>query len=62
VNEPCWLDRRVVIAIHERLLAEHGGVSGVRDEGLLDSALARARQIFTYEQADLSRLAAAQLL
>ena len=48
-----------MLALHERLLAQHGGASGIRDEGLLESALARARQIFTYEECDLPRLAAA---
>jgi len=48
------------MAIHEAQIAEHGGSLGVRDEGLLESALARPRQIFTYEDAPtLARLAAA---
>jgi death on curing protein len=50
----------VVMAIHEAQIAEHGGSLGVRDEGLLESALARPRQIFTYEdEPPLTRLAAA---
>ena len=40
--EPIWLDARDANAIHERQLAEHGGGQGVRDQGLLESALARA--------------------
>ena len=36
---PVWVRRDVVLAFHDRLLAEHGGASGVRDAGLLDSAL-----------------------
>jgi len=59
VKEPVWIERRVVIALLERLLAEHGGAQGIRDEGLLDSALARPRQIFSYEKPDLPDLAAA---
>jgi death on curing protein len=58
VKEPVWIERRAVIAIQESLLAEHGGSEGIRDEGLLDSALARPRQLFSYEQRDLPYLAA----
>lgn len=47
------------MAIHERLLADHGGPEGLRDQGLLDSALARPLQLFTYEQRDLPDLATA---
>jgi death-on-curing protein len=56
-----WIDRAIAIAIHDRQLAEHGGASGVRDEGLLESALARPRQMFSYGDAvpDLADLAAA---
>jgi death-on-curing protein len=43
--EPVWLDEVVVLTLHDRLLAFHGGAAGVRDEGLLKSALARARQM-----------------
>ena len=45
--------------MHLRQLAEHGGGAGIRDEGLLDSALQRPRNKFEYEQPDLSDLAAA---
>lgn len=38
-----WLQREVILAVHEEQLAEHGGATGVRDEGLMDSALARPR-------------------
>src|SRR4030095_7783947 len=56
-----WLARALVLAIHERQLAEHGGTGGVRDEGLLESALARPRQPRAYGDPapDLSDLAAA---
>lgn len=40
-----WIDRRLALAIHDRQLAEHGGSSGVRDENLLESALARPQQL-----------------
>ena len=41
--EPVWLDERDALALHDRLLARHGGAGGLRDEGLLKSALARPR-------------------
>lgn len=43
-----WISKTLALAIHDRQLAEHGGSSGVRDEGLLDSALARAQQLYAY--------------
>lgn len=43
-----WLEKRLILAIHERQLAEHGGLSGVRDEALLESALARPQQLHAY--------------
>ena len=48
MNEPVWVLREVVIAVHQILLAEHGGLTGIRDEYLLDSALSRPQQRFTY--------------
>lgn len=55
-----WLRIDAVLAMHQRQIAEHGGSDGVRDAGLLDSALARAQNIASYEpDADISRLAAA---
>jgi death-on-curing protein len=57
--EPVWVARELVQVLHERLLAEHGGAPGLRDEGLLDSALARPRQIRAYGDPDLCALAAA---
>lgn len=55
-----WLGKRLVLAIHDRQLAEHGGSAGVRDEGLLESALARAQQLYAYGDPtpDLADLAA----
>jgi death-on-curing protein len=47
-REPVWIEDRDVFAIHDRLLAAHGGASGLRDEGLLQSALARPRQHYAY--------------
>lgn len=56
-----WLEKALVLAIHDRQLAEHGGSAGVRDEGLLESALARPQQLHAYGDPapDLADLAAA---
>lgn len=51
---PIWLSTAIVLAMHERLLAEHGGSAGLRDPGLLDSALARPRQLHSYGAPDTS--------
>lgn len=61
MKEPTWVREDVVLAIHRRLLAEHGGAEGVRDEGLLASALDRPRNLLAYSEAkvDLPALAAA---
>jgi death on curing protein len=55
-----WIEKNLALAIHERQLAEHGGGIGVRDEALLDSALARPQQLFAYGDPppDLAALAA----
>ncbi len=59
MKQPVWIDERDVLALHGRLLAVHGGAPGLRDEGLLESALARARQHFAYaESADVIDMAA----
>jgi len=47
--EPNWVLNEIVIAVHQMLIAEHGGSLGIRDEGLLESALTRPRQVFFYE-------------
>lgn len=47
-KEPLWIEVRDVLAIHDRLLALHGGAAGLRDRGLLESALARPRQHHAY--------------
>jgi len=53
-----WIDEHDVLAIHDRLLAIHGGASGVRDRGLLQSALARPRQHHAYSKtADVVEMA-----
>ncbi len=59
MREPRWISRRALVLLHAETLAEHGGLSGVRDEGLLDSALARPRNHFAYKKkCDLADLAA----
>jgi death-on-curing protein len=60
MNEPIWIDERDALALHDRLLALHGGAEGIRDDGLLKSALARPRQHFAYAEApDLIDMATA---
>jgi death on curing protein len=60
MKEPHWLSRRVLLMLHEEILAEHGGLAGLRDAGLLDSALARPRNLLAYNKdCDLAELAAA---
>jgi death on curing protein len=54
-----WLDPSVMMAVHDEQLAEHGGAAGTRDEGLLQSALARPRNLATYGDPDVADLAAA---
>jgi death-on-curing protein len=59
MNEPIWLSRQVVEILHLEQIAEHGGRPGIRDENMLESALARPRQLFAYGRAkNLPRLAA----
>jgi death-on-curing protein len=48
VDDPIWIGEPLALAIHKRQLAEHGGLDGVRDPGLLQSALARPRHLFPY--------------
>lgn len=60
-NRPKWISIEFALSIHDRQIAEHGGSDGVRDRGMLDSALARPRQLHAYggDQIDLPSLAAA---
>jgi death-on-curing protein len=53
-----WIERTVVLAIHNEQLVEHGGAAGIRDAGLLDSALARPLNLAAYETPDAADLAA----
>lgn len=59
MTEPEWLTLELVRALHEELIAEHGGLSGERDEGLPVSALNRPVNLFVHEDTDLPVLAAA---
>jgi len=60
MDDPIWISEELALAIHSRQLAEHGGADGVRDKGLLESALARPRQLFAYSDPtpDIPSLAA----
>lgn len=58
MNNPVWVLRSVIDAIHDMQLAEHGGAPGVRDEGLLESALARPVNTHGHGEADFCTLAA----
>ncbi|MCX7054936.1 MAG: type II toxin-antitoxin system death-on-curing family toxin [Proteobacteria bacterium] len=58
MREPIWIDLEVVLAIHDEQLAEHGGQAGVRDRGLLESAMARPKNQYAYGEHALPRLAA----
>lgn len=57
-SEPTWVEPEVALAIPEEQLAEHGGQAGLRDKGLLESALARPRNQYAYGETALHRLAA----
>jgi death on curing protein len=54
----CWLDKSALLLLHDESLVDHGGASGMRDEGLLDSALARPVNLAAYAEPDLAALAA----
>lgn len=56
---PIWVPDPVVVIIHDRQIARHGGAAGTRDQGLLEAALARPRNLAAYEDPDLGALAAA---
>jgi death on curing protein len=59
-RSPRWINQRALLLLHSETLAEHGGLPGVRDYGLLESAVARPLHLHAYEpNSDLARLAAA---
>ena len=61
MKEPVWVLCEVVLTLHDVLLAEHGGPSGIRDEALLDTPQARPQQMFNYEDPGLFTLATAYI-
>lgn len=62
MREPLWIDERDTLALHDRLLALDGGAAGMRDAGLLQSALARPRQLYSYgDNPDLVAIATAYM-
>jgi death-on-curing protein len=58
MKEPVWMDSVDALAIHEKMLALHGGMSGIRDEGLLQSALGKPLNLFAYSKPTMPELAA----
>lgn len=58
MKEPRWLTVTAIHTMHEELIAEHGGSSGVRDQGLLESALARPQNLLAYGKPTLAEMAA----
>ena len=58
MKEPVWVLREVVFMLHEQSLAQFGGTAGIRDEGLMDSALGKPQNLFAYGKPDLFDLAA----
>jgi death-on-curing protein len=58
-QEPDWIELDTALAIHEAQLAEHGGGAGVRDAGLLESALAKPLNLWSYGEPDFAALGAA---
>ena len=60
MKEPVWLIKSAVLAVHNMMIARFGGADGIRDEGLLDSALARPVNIYHHDRdAEITQLAAA---
>ena len=60
MTEPVWLLKPAVVAVHNMMIARFGGADGIRDDGLIESALARPANIYLYNDcSDLSKLAAA---
>jgi len=58
MTEPRWIDKRALLLLHDEDLAEHGGLPGLRDEGMLDSALARPLNLLAYGKPTMAALAA----
>jgi death on curing protein len=49
MNEPIWIEKRIVLAVHDELVAEHGGLQGIRDLNLLESSLNSPKHLFFYQ-------------
>lgn len=58
MKRPVWVLHETILALHEQLLAEFGGATGIRDQGLLESALARPENLHAYGDPDIHELAA----
>lgn len=58
MKTPVWVLRDTVLLLHEQLLAEFGGLAGIRDEGMLDSAMGKPENLFAYGKPTLFDLAA----
>ncbi len=61
MNQPNWLPIEAILAFHAASLARFGGADGIRDTGLLDSAINRPKQLFNYEKPDIFEMAAAYI-
>ena len=59
MKEPHWLTREECLALHDMMLSHYGGIAGVRDENMLESALAKPRQLFHYGKPAMAEMAAA---
>ena len=62
MRDPVWVDREDCLAIHEKLIERFGGLQGIRDEGLLDSALNKPLHVFNYGKPTVFELAASYAL
>lgn len=58
MKEPAWVNREECLSIHEMMLAQHGGLAGVRDQGLLESALAKPQNLLAYAKPSHFEMAA----
>ncbi|MCX6836518.1 MAG: type II toxin-antitoxin system death-on-curing family toxin [Verrucomicrobia bacterium] len=58
MKEPYWLGREECLALHEMMVAHYGGTTGLRDEGLLESALGKPQNLFAYGDPTMADLAA----
>ena len=62
MKEPYWLTREECLALHEMMVAQYGGTLGLRDEGMLESALGKPKNLFAYGDPTLADLAASYAL